>query len=117
MQIKQIIMAIAAAFTLSAGVHASDFGSAPADYEAQVIEYFGDRLMEPRTARYDFTSEPYQVFADLRGYEGLPCWAVDVRVKSRMPNGSRGSYVSYTVLFLDGEAIALEDDVVRMVRA
>ncbi|MEX6633033.1 hypothetical protein [Hyphococcus lacteus] len=117
MQIKQIIMAIAAAFTLSASVQASDFGSAPADYETLVIEYFGERLAEPRSARYDFSGQPYQVFADLRGYDGLPCWAVDVRVKSRMPNGSRGSYVSYTVLFLDGEAIALEEDVLRMVRA
>ena len=117
MKIKQALVGITAALTLGAVAIASDFGSAPADFEAQTIDYFGDRLTDPRSARFEFTSEPYQVFADLRGYEGLPCWAVDVRVKSRMPNGTFGGYVPYTVLFLDGEAIALEDDVVRMVKA
>jgi len=117
MHIKQAFAGIAAAFALGAGVVAQDFGAAPADYEALVVDYFGERLSEPRTARYQFVSEPYQVFADVSGYEGLPCWAVDVRVKSRLPNGAYGGYVPYTVLILDGEPIALEDEVVRMVRA
>jgi len=117
MKIKQALAGIAVAFALGAGAVAADFGPAPADYETVAIDYFGERLTDPRSARYDFTSEPYQVFADIKGYEGIPCWAVDVRVKSRMPNGDLGGYVPYTVLFLDGEAIALEIDVVRMVRA
>lgn len=117
MHIKQMIAGIAAALTLSAGVVASDFGAAPADYETLVTDYFGDRLTEPRAARFDFTSEPYQVFADVSGYEGLPCWAVDVRVKARQPGGGYGGYVPYTVLILDGEPIALDDEVIRMVRA
>ncbi len=117
MKIKQALIGIAAACTIVAGAIASDFGSAPNDFEAQTVDYFSDRLTDPRSARFEFTSEPYQVFADLRGYEGVPCWAVDVRVKSRMPNGTFGGYVPYTVLFLDGEAIALEEDVIRMVRA
>ncbi|MEO1137117.1 MAG: hypothetical protein AAFW68_11015 [Pseudomonadota bacterium] len=117
MKIKQALAGIAAAVALGAGAIASDFGSAPADYEALTIEYFGERLTNPRSARYNFTSAPYQVFADLRGYEDVPCWAVDVRVKARMPNGDLGGYVPYTVLFLDGEAIALEQDVIRIVRA
>ncbi len=117
MKIKQALVGIAAACALGAGAIASDFGAAPADYEALAIDYFGERLTDPRSAKFEFTSAPYQVFADLKGYEGLPCWAVDVRVKARMPNGGLGGYVPYTVLFLDGEAIALEDDVRRLVRA
>ena len=117
MKIKQALAGIAAACAFGALSVASDFGAAPSDFEAQTVEYFGERLSDPRAARYEFTSEPYQVFADLRGYEGVPCWAVDVRVKARMPNGTSGGYVPYTVLFLDGEAIALEEDVIRMVRA
>ncbi len=117
MKIKQALAGIAAALAFGAFAIASDFGAAPADFEAQTVEYFGERLTDPRAARFEFTSEPYQVFADLRGYEGLACWAVDVRVKARMPNGAFGGYVPYTVLFLDGEAIALEEDVIRMVRA
>lgn len=117
MNIKQAFAGMAAAFALSAGVVAQDFGPAPANYETLVADYFGERLTDPRTAKYQFTSEPYQVFADISGYEGLPCWAVDVRVKSRLPNGEYGGYVPYTVLILDGEPVALEDEVIRMVRA
>ena len=119
MKIKQALAGIAAALALGTGAIASnyDFGSAPSDYETIVVDYFGQRLTDPRAARYDFVIAPYQVFADLKGYEGLPCWAVDVRVKARMPNGDFGGYVPYTVLILDGEAIALEIDAIRMVRA
>ena len=117
MKIKQALAGIAAAVAIGAAAVASDFGAAPANYEAQTIDYFGQRLTEPRAARYEFTSAPYQVFADVSGYEGLPCWAVDVRVKARMPNGTMGGYVPYTVIFLDGEPIALEADAARMVRA
>ncbi|WDI33108.1 hypothetical protein PUV54_07850 [Hyphococcus flavus] len=117
MFIKQAFAGIAAALALGAGVVAQDFGPSPANYEALVVDYFGERLTEPTSARYQFISEPYQVFADVSGYEGLPCWAVDVRVKSRLPNGTYGGYVPYTVIILDGEPIALEDEVIQMVRA
>ncbi len=108
---------MAAAIALTAGAVAQGFGSAPADYERLVIDYFGERLVERNSARYQFLGEPYQMFADADDYEGLPCWAVDGRVKSRMPNGGCGSYVPYTVLILDGESIALEVKVLIMVRA
>ncbi len=117
MKIKQALVGMAAAFAFGAAAIASDFGVAPADYQAQAIDYFGERLTEPRSARYEFTGQPYRVFADVSGYEGLPCWAVDVRVKARMPNGGMGRYVSYTVLFLGGEPIALDEDAKRLVRA
>lgn len=113
---KTMMAGVAAAAALGAAAIAADFGSAPADYQAAAQDYVTDRLTDPRSARFQFQSEPYQVFADIKGYEGLPCWAVDVRVKARMPNGGYGRYVAYTVLFLDGEAIALEEDAQRMVR-
>ena len=117
MSMKAGILGILGAILMGAGVMAADFGHAPANYEAEVESYISDRLEDPRSARIQFRSEPYQVYADLRGYEGLPCWAVDVRVKARLPGGGYGGYVPYTVIFLDGEAIALEDDLQRMVRA
>ena len=114
--LNKITAGIAAALVLGAAAIAADFGAMPADYEATAEAYISDRLTDPRSARFDFVSEPYQVYADLNGYEGLPCWAVDVRVKARMPNGGLGGYVPYTVIFLDGEAIALRGDLRRMAR-
>lgn len=117
MSMKGAIIGLASALALAGGVMAADFGPMPANYESAVQDYFAERLEDPRSARYQYRSDPYQVFADVKGYEGLPCWAVDVRVKARLPGGGYGGYVSYTVIFLDGEAIALEEDLARMVRA
>lgn len=117
MKIKQALAGIAAALAFGGAAIASNFGAAPANFEALTVDYFGERLTDPRAARFEFTSEPYQVFADVSGYEGIPCWAVDVRVKAKMPNGDMGGYVPYTVIFFDGEPIALEEDAARMVRA
>ena len=117
---KTTMAGLAAAAGLSAAMFgaalAQDFGPAPVDYEAAAKIYVTDRLTHPRTPRFQFTSEPYQVVADIKGYEGLPCWAVDVRVKARLPGGGYGGYAPYTVLFLNGEAIALKDDIRHMAR-
>ncbi len=117
MSIKGAIIGFATALAFAGAAIAADFGPVPANYESAVEGYFAERLEDPRSARYQYRSEPYQVFADLKGYEGMPCWAVDVRVKARLPGGGYGGYVAYTVIFLDGEAIALEEDLARMVRA
>lgn len=117
MKIKQALVGVAAALALGAGAMAADFGRAPANYQTLVEDYVSQRLTDSRGARFEFTSRPYQVFADMRGYDDLPCWAVDVRVKARLPNGAYGGYIPYTVLILDGEPIAMKDDVIRMVRA
>lgn len=114
---KKLTLGMAAAGALAASAFAADFGAAPSAYETAAQEYIAERLADPRAARFQFMSKPYQVFADLRGYQGLPCWAVDVRVKARLPGGGYGGYVPYTVLFLDGEAIALEGDTLRLVKA
>ncbi|MEE2691017.1 MAG: hypothetical protein VX640_05680 [Pseudomonadota bacterium] len=113
---KKILAGFAAAALLATGVLAADFGPMPANYEASAEAYISDRLVDARSARFQFVGEPYQVYADVAGYEGLPCWAIDVRVKSRLPSGAFGGYMPYTVLFLDGEAIALQDDARRLVK-
>jgi hypothetical protein len=114
---KRLIAGLAAAAALAGGVFAADFGPMPANYEASAEAYISERMPDPRGARVQFVSEPYRVFADVSGYEGLACWAVDVRVKARLPNGTMGGYVPYTLLFLDGQPIAFEEDAARMVRA
>ena len=117
---KTMMAGIAAAASLgAAGIVAAqsqDFGPAPSNYEDAAKIYVTDRLTHPRSPRFQFTSEPYPVVADIRGYEGLPCWAVDVRVKARLPGGGYGGYVPYTVIFLNGEAIALKEDIKQMAR-
>lgn len=114
---KKLLAGLFAATALVTGVLASDFGPMPANYEAEAESYISERLTDSRSARFQFLGEPYRVFADVSGYEGLACWAIDVRVKARLPDGSSGGYVPYTVLFLDGQPIAFEEDARRMVRA
>ncbi|HBS32722.1 MAG TPA: hypothetical protein DEA40_13435, partial [Parvularcula sp.] len=58
----------------------------------------------------------YRIVADLEGYKGLSGWGVDVRVKSRLPGGAYGGYVPYTVIFINGEAVALDDDASDLTR-
>lgn len=120
MALKNGILAAVAAFALGASAIAQDldvFGPSPVAYEDEIKAYFAERLEDPRTARFHFVSEPYPVFADVSGYEGLPCWAVDVRVRARLPEGGFGGYMPYTVILLDGEPVAFEEDTQRLVRA
>ena len=111
---RHLLTGLAAAAVLGASALAGDFGPRPADYQTAVEDYMEDRMADPRAARYQFTGAPYRVYADIKGHRGLACWAVDVRVKARMRNGGYGGYIPYTVLFLDGEPVALEDDARRV---
>lgn len=114
---KKLILGLAASLAFTVSVAASSFGPAPADYQNAAQAYVLARLDDARGARFEFLGEPYMVYADLAGYEGLACWAIDMRVKSRLPSGEVGGYAPYTVIFLDGEPIALKDDARRMARA
>ena len=114
---KKIVAGLAAALALASFSIAADFGPMPANYQDAAEDYISARLEDPRAVRYQFVGEPYQVFADIAGYEDLPCWAVNVRVKARLPNGSVGGYLPYTVIFLDGEPVAFEEDARRLVKA
>lgn len=106
----------AAAFAMVGMAMAMDFGDAPADYEDQARTYVESRLEDPRAARFQTVGEPYQIYADVAGYEALPGWGVDVRVKSRLPSGSYGATESLTVIFIEGEPVALEEDAQRIAR-
>lgn len=88
----------------------------PDDYPVRAADYVQSRLADARGAKVQVVSEPYRVIADLKGYEGLPGWGVDIRVKSRMPSGELGGYVRYTVIFVDGEAVALDEDLTDLTR-
>lgn len=114
---KRIFFGLVASIVFAAGVAASSFGPMPANYESSAEEYIMARLDDARSARIEFLGEPYMVYADIAGYEGLPCWAVDARVKSRLPSGAIGGYEPYTVIFLEGEPVAFKDDARRMAKA
>jgi hypothetical protein len=113
---RTLVAVIAAVAALGATAFAIEFGPAPTNYEAEAEAYIATRVEDPNSLRVQFRSAPYQVYANVSGYEGLPCWAVDVRVKTRRMTGEAGVYVPYTVLFLDGTPIALKDDAQRITR-
>lgn len=113
---KKFCAAVAAAMSMSAAAFALDFGPSPTNFESAAQDYIASRLEDSRAMRFQFQGEPYKVYADVSGYEGLPCWAVDLRVKERLPTGAVGGYVPYTVLFLDGRPIAFKEDARRISR-
>lgn len=113
--IRTGVATFAAIFAAFGVAMAQDFGRAPADYQDAATDYIEDRLEDPRGARVEFLSDPYRVYADIGRYESLPAWAVDIHVRSRLPGGRRGA-ASYTVIFVDGDPVALEDDVYQLTR-
>ncbi|MEM8936128.1 MAG: hypothetical protein AAGC77_06950 [Pseudomonadota bacterium] len=111
MSAKQLLMAVAASFTLGAAAYAGDAGPQPIGYEEEVKAYFAERLENPQGARYEFTGAPYPVQVDLGGYDNLECWAIDVRVRARIGAGTAGGFIPYTVVFYEGRPVALRIDV------
>jgi len=101
---------------MAASAQSGGFGPMPVNYEQTAETYIADRLSNARGARINVLSEPYQVYSTIAGYEGLACWAVDLKVKARLPSGGYGSYQRYTVLFVDGEAIGLKSDARKVTR-
>ena len=91
--------AAAAALILAGAAHAADFGPVPAGYEAAAQDYLSERLADPRAAPFQIVGGPYPVLVDLTGPERLACWALDIRVRSRLPDGRIGGFVAPTVLF------------------
>jgi hypothetical protein len=105
-----------AAATLSATSFAGDVAPCPDDYAERAATYVESRLDQDWGARVQVVSDPYRVEADLNGHDNLQGWGVDVRVKSRLPGGATGSYLPYTVIFVDGEAVALDADTSDLTR-
>ncbi len=108
---KKTLFALAAsAMALCASSLAGDIAACPDDYPVQATSYVESRLEDARGARVQIVSEPYRVQADIADYSGVDGWGVDIRVRARLPGGDYGNYISYTVLFVDGEPVALCED-------
>ena len=110
-KIRKMLLGIGAVAAFAASAIAADYGVMPADYESASEDYVLSRLADERGARFQFVSAPYPVFADFEGHGNLAAWAVDVRVRSRMASGRMGGYLPYTVIFVDGEPVAFEEDI------
>lgn len=108
--LRKVVLGVGAAMMTATAVMADDFGVMPANYEAALENYVGSRLTNPRGARFQIVGQPYRVYADFDGYSDVAAWAVDVRVRSRLPNGAMGT-VPYTVIFVGGVPVALEQDI------
>lgn len=117
MAIVKALVSAAAGVALLVGVStAGEIKACPDNYPVLAADYIEARLDDSRGAKVQVVSEPYRVIADIEGYKGLPGWGVDVRVKSRLPSGSYGGFIPYTVIFVDGEAVALDDDASELTR-
>lgn len=114
--LKSVVSAAAGVGFLWGAVSAGEIKPCPDNYPVLAADYVESRLDDSRGAKVQVVSAPYRVIADIEGYEGLPGWGVDVRVKSRLPGGGYGGYLPYTVIFVDGEAVALDDDVSELTR-
>jgi len=100
----------------SIGAFEGTFDLSPSACKEVVSHYMSKRLTDPRSAKVQLKGEPYKVRVDMRSAENIPAWAVDVKVKSRLPNGSWSNYQPYTVLFQKGQAVALKGDVADITR-
>jgi hypothetical protein len=118
---RNLIFGVAASAALGVAIPtamaADDFGPRPADCEAEAQRYVVSRLSDERGAKIAVTSEPYRIYADLDGEDDVPAWGIDLRVKARLPNGQYGGYVPMTVIFVGGQAVAVDDDGVEIERA
>ena len=107
---KTVLSMAFGAAALLAVSQASDIAPCPDDYQFLASNYVESRLADARGSRIQIVSEPYRVAADISGNSGVEGWGVDVKVRSRLPAGGYGGYIAYTVIFVDGEAVALSDD-------
>jgi hypothetical protein len=117
MTFSKALVSAAAGVAFLFGVSvAGEIKPCPDNYPVLAADYVESRLDDARGAKVQIVSQPYRVIADIKDYEGLPGWGVDVRVKSRLPGGGYGGYVPMTVIFVDGQAVALDDDASDLTR-
>jgi len=110
--IKTYLTGVMAAGLLTTGALAQDFGPQPADYRYSVEDYVESRLANSRGARISVESRPYPVYADFgRRHGEIAAWAVDISVRSHVRSRRHDGYMRYTVIFVDGEPVAFEDDI------
>ncbi len=113
---KSVLSFAIGAAALIAVSQASDIAPCPDDYGAQAANYVEGRLLDSRGARVQILSEPYRVSADVAGVDGVQGWGVDVKVRSRLPSGEYGGYVPYTVIFVNGQPVAICEDADKLMR-
>jgi opacity protein-like surface antigen len=107
---RQLLIAVAGALALAAAAQAGDVAPYPESYEKMASDYAISRLDRSEGARVQVVSEPYRVVAEVNGKSDLEGWGVDIRLKSRQASGASGVALEYTVIFVDGVAVALCDD-------
>ncbi len=113
---KLIATGLACAILSALPAAAEDFDLSPAACQDAVADYIASRLDNPRGAKVHMTSDPYKVMVRQRGRD-VAAWAVDVRVKARLPSGSWSGQQRYTVIFKNGSAVALRGDLDGVTRA
>lgn len=113
---KSVLLFAVGAAALFAVSQASDIAPCPDDYQVQAANYVESRLVDARGSRIQIVSTPYRVSTDVAGHEGVEGWGVDIKVRSRLPSGSYGGYVPYTVIFVNGQAVALCEDADELMR-
>lgn len=113
---KMVLSMAVGAASLFAVSEAGDITPVPADYQVQASTYVESRLIDARGARIQIVSEPYRIAAEVAGKTGVEGWGVDIRVKSRLPTGQYGGYVGYTVIFANGQPVALCEDTDELAR-
>ena len=113
---KLLATALACLFLSNTTAAAESFDLSPSACEEAVSDYIKSRLDNPRGATVRMSGEPYKVMVKQRTRE-VAAWAVDVRVKARLRSGSWSSPQHYTVIFKNGEAVALRGDLDNVSRA
>ena len=109
--IKTCLSGVFAAGLMLTGALAQDFGPAPADYRYSAEDYAMSRLANSRGARITINSRPYPVYADFGRRGEVAAWAVDITVRSHVSSRRYDGYMQYTVIFVDGEPVAFEEDI------
>ncbi len=109
--IKKCLTGVFAAGIMLSGALAQDFGPQPADYRYAAEDYVESRLSNSRGARISIESRPYPVYADFGRHGEIAAWAVDISVRSHVNSRRHDGYMQYTVIFVDGEPVAFEDDI------
>ncbi len=99
------------AVLMVASAAAQEFGPAPSDYRYSTQDYVESRLYNARGARISFDGEPYPVFADFGRRGEYAAWAVDISVRTSVRGRGYDGYMHYTVIFVDGEPVAFEQDI------
>jgi hypothetical protein len=106
---KTFAVMTSAALLFASSAFASGFGPAPASMEDEATDYIEQRLENPNGSSVKAVSAPYKVTADLNGGDDENCWAIDMRIRTKLASGQTGRD-TLTVLFYEGEPVALRSD-------